>query len=93
LPAKTPGCVRCLCTRGEPIENWAQDAAISDWSPGKVADPDPQPFRKCCGFGFIESGSGYRSNPDPGFDDKKFKKKAENCFYIFLDQKLQFTYP
>jgi hypothetical protein len=30
--------------RGEPIENGAQDAANSDWSAGRVADVDTQPF-------------------------------------------------
>jgi hypothetical protein len=38
-------------------------------------------------------------DPDPiqiqGFNDQKLKKKitAEKLFFIFFDQKLQFTYP
>jgi hypothetical protein len=40
----------------------------------------------CCGSGFTESGSGSRSNPDPGFWWSKTKEKntAENFSYIFL---------
>jgi hypothetical protein len=33
-------------------------------------------------------------DPDPGFDDLKFKKIYSGKFnFYFLDQKLQFTYP
>jgi hypothetical protein len=40
----------------------------------------------------FESGSGYGSNPDPGFDDQKLEKIQLKILYIFFDQKRQFTY-
>jgi hypothetical protein len=52
---------------------------------------------QCCGFGFecgfgpsisSESGSGYGSNPDPGFGDQKLKKKntAKKLFVFFISK-------
>ncbi len=51
-------------------------------------DPDPANFSIC--------GSGFRIRipaPDLGFDDLKLKKIIAEKKLIFLDQKLQFTYP
>ncbi len=52
-----------------------------------------------CGDGFCESGSGISPDPDrepiriQGFDYQKLRKKQLKIFFIFFDQKLQYTHP
>ncbi len=71
---------------------------------GRVSDPhwfnaDPDTDPDPAFFLIADPDSGYGSriripDPDPGFDDLKFKKiTAEKKNNFFFDQKLQFTYP
>jgi hypothetical protein len=63
---------------------------LANYHPGRAVDPDslnPDP----------DPDPAFQvhpdTNPDPGLDDQKLKKKIKpNIFLSFYDQKLQFTY-